>query len=316
MKKTSRIKYPQLFQGQNKHKHYFEGWYFKHVDSEQNNVFAIIPGINYEDDAWCAFIQVIIGPTQKSYYIDYDYGSFAWSDSPFGIQIGNSTFSLDGINIDINTEDLSLRGKIQYGQLTSIDSTPFCPNIMGFFAYIRSMQCNHGVISLHHSIRGQIACDGVAISYDGGNGYIEKDWGTSFPREYCWVQCSSFDSSPVSLFLSIANIPFYAASFRGHICILMVGDRQYRFATYNGSKIKQVVAKDNTLHVTLSRKNLRLEVTAQIHDSMVLKAPKNGIMQDNIKETLCGVVNVKLYDGNTCIYTGIGNRAGVEVVNL
>ncbi len=38
---------PEIFQGQYKKKNYFEGWYYKLIDSSQNNVWAIIPGISY-----------------------------------------------------------------------------------------------------------------------------------------------------------------------------------------------------------------------------------------------------------------------------
>ena len=36
---------PGLYQGKFKHSRYFEGWYFKLIDKESKNIYAIIPGI-------------------------------------------------------------------------------------------------------------------------------------------------------------------------------------------------------------------------------------------------------------------------------
>ena len=54
---------PEIFQGYKKREGYFEGWYFKLVDKEVKNLFAIIPGVsisNIKDDSH-AFIQVMDG---------------------------------------------------------------------------------------------------------------------------------------------------------------------------------------------------------------------------------------------------------------
>ena len=314
MGKKSRILNPELFQGKNKKRDYFEGWYFKHTDKKGAVNFSIIPGINYEGESKSAFIQVITGPPYKSYYIKYDYDEFFYSDEPFRVNIGSNVFSYDYIELDIDNEDIQLKGRIDFSNQSKIDSSFFSPNIMGFFAYFRFMQCNHGVLSLNHDLAGEIEYNGKAISFDKGKGYMEKDWGTSFPKKYCWIQCNHFDEPHNSLFFSVAHIPFLGFEFMGFISILKVGSRQYRFATYNGAKVKKTVFKDDTVNIVVKRGEYTMEIDAKVKDGRVLKAPKNGIMIDDIKETLEGSVMVRLYCKGDLVYDGQSENAGVETV--
>ena len=49
-------------------------------------------------------------------------------------------------------------------------------------------------------------------------GYIEKDWGTSFPNKYFWLQCNDFATGNASIMISVAEIPFLGTKFTGCIC--------------------------------------------------------------------------------------------------
>ena len=72
------------------------------------------------------------------------------------------------------------------------------PNSMGFFAYFPFMQCYHEIVSMSHSLNGSLNFS-EAIDFSGGEGYIEKDWGTSFPKEYVWIQSNNFEKSDASI---------------------------------------------------------------------------------------------------------------------
>lgn len=316
MEKRNRVANPELFQGRNKKKDYFEGWYFKHSTKDKDINFSIIPGVNYEKNKKSAFIQVIIGPEYKSYYINYDYTDFSYTDNPFSVKIGNNLFSTDCITLDIETDNVKLKGKIEYKNISPINQSICQPNIMGFFAYFKFMQCNHGVISLNHSLSGQISYNGSDIDFNSGKGYIEKDWGTSFPKKYCWIQCNHFSEEENSLFFSFAHIPFLGSEFMGFISILKVGNKQYRFATYNRAKVKKISFENNILEVEIKRNKQLLKVKAYVKNGRVLKAPKQGIMEDDIKETMGGNVEVSLYIDNKLEYIGNSDNVAVEVVNI
>ena len=315
MNEKNRIRFPELFQGVDKGKDYFEGWYFKHVSEKKDFVFSAIPGISYEDNHKHAFIQLIIGPPFKSFYIQYPIEAFDWQDDPFIIRIGGNTFSMDGINLKIEATDVELKGRFQYDDISRLKHSIIQPNIMGFFAYFRFMQCNHGVMSLTHHLHGRITYNGLVIDFSHGKGYIEKDWGISFPKKYIWIQSNHFEDDSVSIFSSIAHIPFLKRAFLGFIMILKVGNKQYRFATYNRAKIASVKYKDDFMTIEVKRRQHILRIRAKYDKGHVLKAPNKGVMVDDINETLEGVVEVSLMKNGVIIYEGTGTNAGVEVVN-
>jgi tocopherol cyclase len=315
MNKKNRLSHPELFQGINKKRDYFEGWYFKHVSFDGKTTFSLIPGISYEGEKKHAFIQVIIGPEFRSYYISYDIEDFSYQDNPFRVKIDKNIFSLSGINLDIDSSDLKLKGHIKYNKITKIKRSFLEPNIMGFFAYFRFMQCYHGVISLNHELKGEIKYNKSNRNFNNGKGYIEKDWGTSFPKKYCWVQCNHFNKNSVSVIASVAHIPFLGSEFFGFIVVLKLEEKEYRFATYNKSKVVKAEYKDGNLTLSFKRKNIVLEIKTIVKEGLVLKAPKKGIMEDDIKETLEGILAVSLYDKEKLLFSGEGKHAGVEVVD-
>ncbi|QII81181.1 hypothetical protein G7057_00970 [Jeotgalibaca arthritidis] len=47
-----------------------------------------------------------------------------------------------------------------------------------------------------------------------GKGYIEKDWGRSFPKNYIWIQSNHFNDNQRSLFFSYAHIPYRRLKIR------------------------------------------------------------------------------------------------------
>jgi hypothetical protein len=53
---------------------------------------------------------------------------------------------------------------------------------MGWYSFIPFMECKHGIVSANHKIKGKITVNNQIIDFDEGQGYIEKDWGTSFPE--------------------------------------------------------------------------------------------------------------------------------------
>src|SRR6056297_2252670 len=125
---------PILFQGSLKNKNYFEGWYFKQVHSKSGTTYAFIPGISMNQKENHCFIQVIISPSMKTYYIKFPLKSFKYTNNPFEIKIDNNTFSKSGIEINISDNNFNIKGKVKYDKFQKIEKSLLMPNIMGYFA--------------------------------------------------------------------------------------------------------------------------------------------------------------------------------------
>lgn len=310
-----KIFHPSIFQGNLKKKNYFEGWFLKHVSEDGGNVLSLIPGIAMNSTDPHAFIQIMDGISGKTYYIPYPVTDFQWDARQFRIQVGNSVFSLAGIELDIQSEPVILSGKLEYTDPVGYPGTLISPGIMGWYSYIPFMECYHGIVSANHVLSGELTFLDKKIDFSGGRGYIEKDWGTSFPEAWIWIQCNGFQQKDASLFISIAKIPWLGKFFMGFIAFLYLDGKYHMFSTYNRSKIVRVAFDKQELNIILEHGPFTLSTRVIKNISGELKAPETGNMSRRIKESNDSIVEVNLSGkGGEQIFNGTGHRAGLEIV--
>ena len=230
---------PDLYHGEHKNKNYFEGWYFKIVDRENNNKLAIIPGISYGKNKYDShsFIQVLNGNENYYKYLTYNSSDFTYSNNNFRICINSNIFSLQGLNLSISSQDLNINGNLVFKNLVKWPDNILSPGSMGFYNYLKFMECYSQVCALNASIIGNLNVNGVNINFTGGKAYIEKNWGRSFPKYWLWIQSNSFKNRKSSITCSIGKIPFPIKDFTGFIIGLTLENRFYSFTTMNHSKI-------------------------------------------------------------------------------
>ncbi len=312
------ITHPAYYQGRHRQlTNYFEGWYFKQVTADGARTLAIIPGVSYTSDDRHAFIQVIVSPEQKAYYLRFPIEQFSYALEDFSIAIGVNTFSARGIHLAIDTDELSLNGDLLFGPLTPIHSTWWSPTIMGPLAYLPRMECIHGIVSMKHQVDGVLQYQGQPLLVKSGTGYIVKDWGRSCPEAYTWLHTNHFQNSSVSLVASVAKIPYLGLRFKGFFVNLQLDGREYRFATYTGARLVQSQPSENEQVIEIRQGALRLTLHAHIDTSRSarLAAPKDGAMTKGIKEGLIGSIHVRLCKGKNVILDDTGTQAGIEFVD-
>jgi tocopherol cyclase len=312
--------HPEYFQGNKKRKNYFEGWYYKLVSYDQKYTLAFIPGVSINEKDTHAFIQVFISQTVeketklKSHYFRFKLEEFEYSHNYFSIKIGSNYFSKEKISIDLKTSQFQIFGNIIISNTTPIQKTVFSPNIMGSFGYLNFMECYHGVISMSHDLSGILKINEVPVSFHKGKGYIEKDWGKSFPRAYVWMQSNHFKNSKTSFMFSYADIPFIGLYFKGLIANLIYEGKEYRFATYNFARVKTEDLQENHVHYILKKGRYRLDIEARSTTQLSLASPKNGMMINQIKEGLSGYIDLKLFKGKKLLFEDRGLHAGIEIM--
>jgi hypothetical protein len=306
---------PIIFQGNLNKNRYFEGWYFKHVSANRDHVFSFIPGVSLTKTDKHAFIQVIDGISGKTWNVKYELSEFDYSKKEFHVRVGKSSFSEKGMELDIDTPDLKINGKIFYGDFVKYPSSVFSPGIMGWYSFVPFMECKHGIGSVLHSLKGSLFINNSEISFSDGTGYIEKDWGTSFPESWIWLHCNTFEKPGSSFTFSVAKIPWLGSFFIGHICFLYVEGRFHLFATYNGSKIIKLTFHAPVLEIEMKNKTHTLKVKAIQNRSGDLKAPVTGEMNRIIKESVDSEIEIELFNNqNKLVFTEKGSRAGLEII--
>lgn len=309
---------PTLFQGARRKRSYFEGWYFKQV-SPDGKAWSFIPGVSINADGSVkrSFIQAIDGISGSTRWYDFPFEAFRWHPRKFDIYVGNNHFSPEGLDLSLDGPDGALSARLEYGPLTPYPGRPWNPGVMGPYSFVPFMECNHGLVSLDHSVRGHVLADGKRLSMDGGRGYIEKDWGRSMPSAWIWAQSNAFGQSGASLMFSLANIPWLGASFPGFLCAMSLPGHAPPvkiWASWNGSRIERAQSSDKEIRVAIARKGERLELTLSRGRGGLLLAPVSGSMERRIAESVDATMSARLTDGGAELFNSSAQPAGLETV--
>ena len=310
------LKNPNLYHGKNKTKNFFEGWYYRIVTKDNSRTFAFIPGISLGNNAVenHSFIQLLDGNNKFYHYFKYNETSFSTKNNPFKVRIDNNSFRMNGISLDIYKDSLSLKGYLVFSNIRKWDDSTLNPGSMGFYNYLTFMECYSQVCAINGTCSGILNYNGEVIDFTGGTVYIEKNWGKSFPLEWLWVQCNTFNDNRCSLTCSFGHIPFPIKSFKGFLIAITVDDILYKFTTLNKSKITMDLSND--VEVIATNKNLRLtfKTLSNTDEFILCYGPKNGEMTPYVNESLISTVYLKLENKTTneIIYEGIGSNAGIE----
>lgn len=303
---------PELYHGLDKQKSFFEGWYYKIISKDEKKSFAIIPGIAMDKEAnkQC-FIQILDGQKLTAKYLKFDVDLFSINSKKLEIIIDKNKFEYNKIHLELN----DIKGDITFNEQIPWSNSWYSPGIMGPFTFVPFMECYHGILSMDHEIQGELEIFGERIDFSGGRGYMEKDWGRSFPSAYIWMQTNHFSKSGISLKLSVANIPWLGRSFVGFIAGLYFDKKLIEFTTYNGSGLVKSYADEKIVEVILENKKYKLQIQAQRNHATELASPIQGFMDGRISESMTSKVNVKLIDSknNKVLFDDLGRNLALEV---
>jgi tocopherol cyclase len=305
---------PGTYHGLNKKPPFFEGWYYKLVSADEQHKIAIIPGVILGQDAH-AFVQVLEGVSGTAAYHKFPFEQFSATPPHFAITIGENRFDGNGLSLNIDRPEGRIAGDVQLGSLSPWPVTLISPGIMGWYAWVPGMECYHGVLSFDHALQGSIKLNGKSMDFTGGRGYIEKDWGQSFPAAWVWFQSNHFRNASACITASVAIIPWRRRSFRGFIAGFWLEGELHRFATYNGAKIESLHIHDDHVDWVLRNRRSRLCLTARRVQGGLLRGPTRLDMGQRVLETLNATVEVRLetLQGAT-VFEGIGAHTGLEVM--
>ena len=303
---------PELYHGWGKKKRFFEGWYYKIVSKDEKNAFAFIPGIAMDENGKKqAFIQILDGKKSTSEYVKFPFDSFKANQKKHIVKIDSNKFTTHCVDLNLP----NVKGSLRFEKITPWSSSFFSPGIMGPFSFIPFMECYHGILSMDHSIKGELLINGEKVDFTGGRGYTEKDWGHSFPIGYVWMQSNHFSEPEISFKCSIAKIPFKIFSFNGFIAGLWLKKKLIEFTTYNFSKIKRCKINDKEVEIIIENPKHILKILVNRSKTATLAAPIQGFMDAKIDESMTSQIQVKLIEKKTkkTLFEDIGNNTGCEV---
>ena len=310
------IRNPSAYHGNKNKRPFFEGWYHK-LTTKNNRSLAIIPGIYHsgESNNKTAFVMVFDGTNGKVFFKRYETSEFKCSKSKYALHLGANYFSMKEIKLDIIDDDFQLKGHIYTNDTKPWPVTLFEPGCMGWYAYVPTMECFHGILSMDHSLNGKLELNDSLYNFSEGRGYIEKDWGKNFPEDWIWAQSNHFENNHASISASLATIPWKKMKFAGFIVGLYFNNKLYKFTTYRNTITKNINIDSEKLHWQLQRKELILDLVIKKGSKPgILFAPDKDDMIPKVTEFLDGEIHCKLYDNDLKIFDDYSNFCATEFI--
>jgi hypothetical protein len=310
----------EYYKGAHRKRRYFEGWYFKQVSADLGEAWSFIPGISRGErkgEDYC-FVQAIEGGSGRTWWFQYPAEDFRAAGDRLDIRVGRSSFSETGIALDLEGEAGSIRGELRFGPFKKLDTSLLRPGVMGPYAFAPFMECKHGLLSLSHRVEGSFEVlsggESRSVRIVSGRGYLEKDWGSSMPSSWIWMQSNNFASEGDSFMLSIARIPWLGSAFTGFLCVGSLGGRSLLEASYTGARLSLLGLEDGRLSLALLGRHTRLEVSARRSRGGLLRAPVRGSLTRRISESLDAFVALRWLEDGRVIFEGEAPGAGLELV--
>lgn len=203
---------------------------------------------------------------------------------------------IDSFDIDINIiPTLYLKKRLING------------GVMGPFKYLYLPTC-HEIIFMNSKIEGHIKTGNIDSKIE-GTGYMEKDLGTRFPKRWLWIQTNHFQNNNISLVISKADL---IGKISGFFCFLNTNGKEYRFATYNFSKIHHY-RDGNNIKITLKKGKYLLKVEVKQEPGHLILAPvRKAKMERKIEESLISSLTLSLYKSDKLIFNDTGINVGCE----
>lgn len=308
LKRLQAIWRPDTFQGWGKSNSYFEGWYFKLVSADLSQAWAFIPGVSHGAESH-AFIQVIDGMKATSQYHSFPLEDFEPLSKKFSIRIGDNHFSDEEITLNLP----NVTGSVVFSDVAKWQGSFLRPGIMGWYSFVPFMQCNHGLVSLDHRLDGSMMVGKRPLSFDRGKGYIEKDWGSSFPKSWIWTQCNNYTrNQSLSVMASVAHIPWISGSFIGFLALVWDGYEIKLFTTYTGAKMEASL-NEHSVYLKFTDGKGSLEITAWQAPGADLVSPIQGNMTGKVNESIGAKHHIIYRSESRDTLEDEGSCAGLEI---
>ncbi|MGM0478329.1 MAG: tocopherol cyclase family protein [Bacteroidota bacterium] len=268
----------------------FEGYYFK-ISDREGQVVIFIVGICRRNDEAFAFLQVAHHRSSKPQLYKYPLSSLLASKTDVSFQLGNNHFSAEGIYI--REKDCSVR--LTFDTVSAWKRTSLHPSIMGPLAYVPGVECKHDIIASHLHATGECRIAHQKIHFHRGDGYIDKNWGTSFPSSYYWGHAHAFSASNLSIQFAKGKPKWGVIQPEVHVGFIRLENSITTFSSHNGGKLELFNEKENQTKIILKNRKWKVELVISNAASTSLYAPHKGQLSQSISESIGGYSEVTIY---------------------
>lgn len=301
----------EFFYGNLKKTDYFERWHIYLIDASKQYILSIIVGVLLQGKEKYAFIQISSDIPHMNHIIKYPMESFSYTND--SVVIENNILSRDFIQLDLNEEHFHLKGKINFSQGKQLETKFWSPGLMGPFKLLPFLKSYHEVLSLTHTIMGEINFNNKAINFDEGKGALDKDWGKSFPNVWIWMQCNHFQNHDAAIMVGVARMPVYFNYYTAFAMPFYFNDKVETYANYTGAHIAKLYRYKGYIHLIITEKSKVIDLKIFGKEDIPLVASPMGNLIRDVYEYTGAKVEVKVTQGGRVVFEDIGEYAYLKI---
>lgn len=281
------IIYPAGLRGEFGKNRYFEGWFQKVFSKQHNASFIVIYGYATDNaPEKFGFIQVYI-PNDGPHILYFRKDEISCDNANHSIRMGENLLTTESLRI--STDDISLNLNMKNNL-----PIPTFKNSMGYAYYVPTLPCYHSVMNESHYVTGEIQSASQHFQLEHDLGYMEKNWGTSFPKRYCWLQAVNPLDPQTSLLFSQAKIEWIGKTFTRHVGHLRLDGKKIDLRELRKCTIITKVLDESNHRIQISGRNIMMEIHISFQDKVIFKGPAEGNMSRDIIHHTDALIDVKL----------------------
>ncbi len=287
-----------------KNQNYFEGWYVRFTDDDKHTNVAIIFAITKDKDNPHSFIQYYDGKQQQAFYYTFQSDAFAYDDTTKTVSIGDNYLSLT--NARVKTDDVDLVASM--GNQTFLEPYHGHQSAMGYLAKA-PLECFQEVIYLDSAVT--FTLNGANYK---GKSYMEKTYGTNFPKKWIWLQ-ANHASNGSALTFSVGLVPVLFFHVKGFFLIYRKDGVEHRFGSYNFARIRIKEISETETTFTIKRGKTMIVLTAATQHPVRLVGPsKNGRMNLDVFESIEATASIRVYHKRELVFEDDYTNVGLELM--
>lgn len=294
-----------------KTKNYFENWYFRLVDEGKEHALGILVGKSEGLKVSEAFIQVMGETAEDNVCITYPTSKAIVTGK--GIQIEENSFDAQSLRLDIHNESFKLKGEIIFNHHKEVKQSFWVPGLMGPFKYMPFLESYHEVISLENTLMGSLVLNDKRLSFNEGKGYIEKDWGKTFPRVWLWAQCNHFKKQNMALMVGIARMPVFFDYHTSFAIPIFYEDQLEIFSNYNGGHIAKLYRYKGYVHLIVTQKSKILDIKIYGSDEVSCITSRSSHMIRDVYACDNAKIEIKMMQNNMLLFEDVGCWCDLEM---
>ncbi|QMS84308.1 hypothetical protein [Candidatus Xianfuyuplasma coldseepsis] len=287
-----------------KKKNYFEGWYYRITDAENNINIAVIFALTKDKKHPHSFIQFYDGHQKKAYYYTFDINDFYYDDANDTVRIGQNELSVH--HLLLHTDDVHIEATNH--EVVPLQIYNGHQSAMGYLSNA-PLECFQEVLFMTSDVTFTLN-----NSPHKGTSYMEKTYGTNFPSQWIWLQSNHSKNGSLISF-SVGKVPVLFFEVKGFFLILNINGKEQRYGSYNFSKIKIDAVSDTHTTFSIRKGTTTIIITAKTNHPVELVGPrKNGTMDLAVHESLNATATIKVFNHNDIIFEDEYEHVGLELM--